>query len=65
MSAADEREGFARADLRRAALAASRALRADALPPVLVFHNDEHQARLLVLANRIDAQEARILRSSN
>ncbi len=60
----DEQTGLSRAEMRRAAFGAIRALGADDRQAMLICHNDEKQPHLHVVVNRISAQDGRMLSSS-
>lgn len=60
----DEQRGLSRAEMRRAAFGALRALGADDRQAMLICHNDEKQPHLHVVVNRISAQDGRMLSSS-
>jgi Relaxase/Mobilisation nuclease domain len=60
----DEHTGLSRAEMRRAAFGAIRALGADDRQAMLICHNDEKQPHVHVVVNRISPQDGRMLSSS-
>ncbi len=61
----DEKDGLSREEMRKAAIAALKAIGADGRQALIIAHQDEPHPHLHILCNRVSPEDGRMLSSSN